>query len=91
VADLDPGWGFAEVLTHRRTVTIDCSQLIQGYPVRVWESLPTEAVVMPISLNSDDGLPAAVLVLGISTRLDYDQTYRLFVEEYVWKRTGNVS
>lgn len=83
VASADPGWGFANALLSRNTATVDCAELIDGYPFRVWDCLPSQAFVIPISLASDEGLPPAVLVMGVSPRIKLDPTYNLFAEEYV--------
>lgn len=81
IGSLDPGWQYADVLSTSECVVIDCEVLVQDFPVRAWEDHPTQAIVVPLSLKSDDGIPGAVLVLGISPRLEFDPQYRDFVEE----------
>lgn len=76
----DEVWPFAEAMRTRRPVVVeDISELIQGYPVRVWDELPTSAIVIPLALNSEQGSPGAVLVLGLSCRLKYDAAYAAFI------------
>jgi hypothetical protein len=77
-------WPFAEAMrTHAPVLVENISELIKGYPVRAWDELPDAAVVMPLNLDSEEGLPGAILVLGLSCRLDYDATYAKFIQEYV--------
>jgi len=80
-AAMDPGWQFADVLVTRKSVVVDCKYMVQDYPVRAWAQLPGHAIVVPISLNSDDDLPGAVMVLGLSPRLEFDHDYEVFVED----------
>jgi hypothetical protein len=54
-------------------------QLIQGFPIRVWDDLPTSAVIVPISNDSDDGALGAVLVIGLSIRRPFDDDYESFI------------
>lgn len=78
VLTMDPGWDFVEVLTKRESRIVECSALVSDYPIRVWDELPTHAIVMPIQLASEDRLPSAVLILGLSSRLKFDQQYKVF-------------
>lgn len=76
----DEPWPLAEALsTHRTVVVEDIGELIRGYTARVWDELPSSAVVIPLVLNSEQGLPGAVLVLGLSCRLKYDASYAAFI------------
>lgn len=80
-ADPQPAeqWPLAEALQAREPLIVrDCSKLIRGYPTRVWDELPTSAIVMPIMPNAEGISPCAVLVLGLSCRLDYDSDYQAF-------------
>ncbi|BEI98772.1 hypothetical protein CcaverHIS631_0310710 [Cutaneotrichosporon cavernicola] len=72
-------WPLAEALRARQPIIVrDCSKLIEGYPVRIWDELPTSAIVIPISY-SDGDLPGALLVLGLSCRLPFDAEYQAFL------------
>ncbi|TXT14114.1 uncharacterized protein COLE_00307 [Cutaneotrichosporon oleaginosum] len=72
-------WPLAEALRARRPIIVrDCSRIIKGYSVRVWEELPTSAIVIPIT-SADGGLPRAVLVLGLSSCLSFDIEYQAFL------------
>ncbi|BEJ14043.1 hypothetical protein CspHIS471_0312170 [Cutaneotrichosporon sp. HIS471] len=72
-------WPLAEALRARQPIIVrDCSKLIEGYPVRVWDELPTSAIVIPISYCDGD-LPGALLVLGLSCRLPFDAEYQAFL------------
>lgn len=73
-------WPFREALQTRRIVLVDdCSSLIEGYPVRVWDELPNAAVVVPISNESDEGVPSSVIVIGLSIRRPFDDDYESFL------------
>lgn len=75
----DP-WPFREALQSRRVVLVeDCSTLIEHFPVRVWDELPNAAVVVPIASDSDEGIPGAVLVIGLSIRRPFDEDYQSFI------------
>lgn len=77
--DLDY-WPFKEALQTRRIVLVeDCSALIAGYPIRIWDELPTSAVVIPIANDSDEGVPSAVIVIGLSIRRPFDEEYESFL------------
>lgn len=77
----DPGWSLSEVLRTRQSMVVDCSDLIADYAPRAWDELPTRAMVIPVTLNSEEGLPGAVLILGLSPRLTFDDTYAVFTED----------
>ena len=73
-------WPFKEALHSRRLVLVeDCSVVVEGYPVRVWDELPNSAVIVPISSDSDEGIPSAVLVVGLSVRRPFDDDYEAFI------------
>ena len=73
-------WPIKEALQTRRVVLVDdCSTLIEHFPVRVWDELPNAALVVPIANDSDEGVPGAVLVIGLSIRRPFDDDYQSFV------------
>lgn len=73
-------WPFREALQSRRLVLVeDCDSLIEGYPIRVWDELPHSAIVVPIANDSDEGVPSAVLVIGLSVRRPFDEDYESFI------------
>lgn len=73
-------WPIREALQSRRIVLVeDCSALIEGYPVRVWDELPNAAVVVPINNESDDGVSNAVIIIGLSIRRPFDDDYEQFL------------
>lgn len=73
-------WPIREALQTRRIVLVeDCSSLIEGYPVRVWDELPNAAVVVPINNESDEGVSNAVIVIGLSIRRPFDDDYEQFL------------
>lgn len=59
----------------------DCSGTIEGFPVRVWNELPTSALVIPVVRFTDAGLPRTVLVVGLSDRLPWNGVYQAFLRE----------
>lgn len=73
-------WPFKEALQTKRIVLIeDCSALIDGYQVRIWDELPNAAVVVPVANDSDQGVPSAVIVIGLSIRRPFDEDYESFL------------
>jgi hypothetical protein len=73
-------WPIRDALISKRLVLVeDCMELIKGFPIRVWDDLPTSAVIMPISNESDDGALGAVLVIGLSIRRPFDDDYESFI------------
>ena len=73
-------WPIREALQSKRLVLVeDCASLIEGYPIRVWDELPNSAIVMPIANDSDEGIPPAVLVIGLSIRRPFDEDYESFI------------
>ena len=73
-------WPFREALQSRRLVLVeDCASLIEGYPIRIWDELPNAAIVVPIANDSDEGVPSAVLVIGLSIRRPFDEDYESFI------------
>jgi hypothetical protein len=73
-------WPLRDALVSKRLVLVeDCMQLISGFPVRVWDDLPTSAVIVPISNDSEDGALGAVLVVGLSIRRPFDEDYESFI------------
>jgi hypothetical protein len=80
-APTDHRWPFVEALTSHRAVLVrDCRSLIEGYVPRAGDALPTSAVVIPITRDSDEGIPGALLVLGINAALPFDSTYATFID-----------
>ena len=77
-------WPIREALQSRRIVLVeDCSLLIEGFPVRVWDELPNAAVVVPINNESDEGISNAVIVIGLSIRRPFDDDYEQFLASLV--------
>ncbi|KAL1413038.1 hypothetical protein Q8F55_000787 [Vanrija albida] len=73
-------WPFVEAIQTRQPVLVeDCSSIIAGYPVRVWDELPTKALVIPIIHDSEEGLPNAILVVGLNIRRPYEADYKSFI------------
>nr|XP_019044826.1 hypothetical protein I302_06740 [Kwoniella bestiolae CBS 10118]OCF23756.1 hypothetical protein I302_06740 [Kwoniella bestiolae CBS 10118] len=73
-------WPIREALASNRLVMVEnCEGLIHDYPIRVWDELPTAAVVVPIANESDDGVPSAVLILGLNLRRPFDEDYESFI------------
>ncbi|WWC90485.1 uncharacterized protein L201_005421 [Kwoniella dendrophila CBS 6074] len=73
-------WPIREALSSNRLVMVeDCQSLINDFPIRVWDELPTAAVVIPIANESDDNVPSAVLILGLNLRRPFDEDYEAFI------------
>nr|XP_031864018.1 uncharacterized protein CI109_000662 [Kwoniella shandongensis]KAA5531090.1 hypothetical protein CI109_000662 [Kwoniella shandongensis] len=84
-------WPIRDALQAGRMIMVeDCSSLIQDFPIRVWDELPNAAVIVPINNDSDDGIPSAVLVLGLNIRRPFDEDYESFIrilqEDHTLKR-----
>ncbi|CAK9784840.1 unnamed protein product [Cutaneotrichosporon oleaginosum] len=78
---LEP-WPFAEAIETGKPVFVpDCSGIVEGFPVRVWDELPTSAIVIPIVRFTDADLPSTVMVVGLSDRLPWDGVYQQFLRE----------
>lgn len=76
-------WPFREALqTDRPVIVPDCSEIIRGYPVRVWDTLPRSAVVVPLKQDSPERISKGVMVIGLSTHLRYDKDYEQFIEDF---------
>ncbi|WRT68535.1 uncharacterized protein IL334_005512 [Kwoniella shivajii] len=73
-------WPIREALASNRLVMVEnCQSMIDGFPLRVWDELPTSAVVVPIANDSDEGIPSAVLIIGLNVRRFYDDDYEAFI------------
>ncbi|EJT48035.1 two-component-like hybrid sensor histidine kinase 2 [Trichosporon asahii var. asahii CBS 8904] len=67
-------WPIAQALQVRQCVVMDdCSELIEGLPLRQWDMLPDQAIVVPIMNNHTS--PSAVLILGLNVHSTLDQAY----------------
>ncbi len=80
--DMSPAdhWPIKEALQSRRVVLVeDCSALMDHFRVRVWDELPNAAVIVPIANDSDEGIPGAVMVIGLSIRRPFDDKYQSFI------------
>lgn len=73
-------WPLKDALLSKRLVLVeDCLQLIDGFPIRVWDDLPSSAIIVPIANDSDEGTPTAVLIIGLSIRRPFDEDYESFI------------
>lgn len=77
-------WPLKEAIQSRRLVLVEnCGALIKDYPIRIWDELPQAAVVVPIANDSDEGVPSAVIVIGLSIRRPFDENYESFLVSQV--------
>lgn len=73
-------WPVAEGMsTHRTLYVPDCRTMLEGFTPRVWDELPPSAVVIPIVRDTDDAVPSAVMILGLSPRLPFNEEYEAFI------------
>nr|XP_031864017.1 uncharacterized protein CI109_000661 [Kwoniella shandongensis]KAA5531089.1 hypothetical protein CI109_000661 [Kwoniella shandongensis] len=73
-------WPFREALQTRRMVLVEnCAELVKNFPIREWDELPNAAVVIPIANDSDQGVPPAVLTVGLNVRRPFDDDYENFL------------
>lgn len=76
-------WPFRDALqTGHPVIVPDCSEVIRGYPVRAWDSLPRSAVVVPLKRDSPERMSKGLMVIGLSTHLRYDKDYEQFIEDF---------
>lgn len=76
VSDDTTQWPIAKALQRRQCVIMEeCSQLIQGYPIRRWDELPFSAIVVPICSERSSEIPDAVIILGLNVRRCFDHEY----------------
>jgi hypothetical protein len=69
-------WPFQEVLQGRKAIIVeDTSKLIEGFEIRGWDALPTQAILLPICNDSSSDIPSGILVMGLNLRRPYDQDY----------------
>jgi PAS domain S-box-containing protein len=73
-------WPLGEVFTDgTMRIVEDLPQRLSNVPAGPWSDPPHSAVVLPIPSNIAHSF-AGLLVLGISSRLRFDDTYRAFCE-----------
>ncbi|HWA29358.1 MAG TPA: ATP-binding protein [Lacunisphaera sp.] len=78
--DHSTGWPVAAaVATGTTQVVTDLQKKFVMLPRGPWSDPPNQAVVMPI-LTSSEGTPNAVMIVGLSSRLRFDDFYRDFLE-----------
>ncbi|KAL1404848.1 hypothetical protein Q8F55_008459 [Vanrija albida] len=69
-------WPIARALSSRQCVIVDnCAELVKGLPVRQWDELPDQAIVIPIIGDTSNAVPPAVLILGLNRHSQLDDTY----------------
>ncbi|KAL1409183.1 hypothetical protein Q8F55_006013 [Vanrija albida] len=74
-------WPFEEALRTQKPILVpNCRNLTEGFPIRVWDEVPRSAVLLPLGRGSEDSTPASILVIGLSSRLTYDQAYEEFFQ-----------
>ena len=67
-------WPFREACLSRKPVFVfDLAPLLDGYERRGWEDDPIAGVVIPIT--KDEGVPRAVLIVGLNPRRPFDSAY----------------
>ncbi|WOO83027.1 Sensor histidine kinase TmoS [Vanrija pseudolonga] len=85
-------WPFEEAMRTQKPVLVpNCAKLIEGFPIRVWDELPTSAVLLPLARQSEDSTPASILVIGLSSRLTYDQAYEEFFQSLALVLSASLS
>lgn len=76
----DAQWPVVLALHSRHPVLVEnCGDFLKDFTVRVWDELPTSAIIIPIARSSDKDLPVTVLILGLSCRLPFDESYEAFI------------
>jgi signal transduction histidine kinase/DNA-binding response OmpR family regulator len=73
-------WPFAEVLASEETVVVnDLADRFSDVPKGPWSDPPNSAAIVPIRSNIQHRL-AGFAVIGISSRLQFDESYRSFLD-----------
>jgi signal transduction histidine kinase len=84
----DDDWGIGESLRTSRHVVIDVSALPASLPGGVWPEPTTQVVSLP--LHGASG-PVGVLLVGVSSRLEFDAPYLDFLRLVAAQLAGAVS
>lgn len=72
-------WPLREACTFRKPIYIaHLGDRANGLEIRGWPDRAKSAVVMPVS-NSEDSAPLGVIVFGLSPRLNWTESYALFL------------
>lgn len=72
-------WPLREACTFRKPIYIaHLGDRAKGLEIRGWPDRTKSAVVMPVS-NSEDSAPLGVIVFGLSPRLNWTESYALFL------------
>ncbi|PLW13674.1 hypothetical protein PCANC_15585 [Puccinia coronata f. sp. avenae] len=72
-------WPLREACTFRKPIYVaHLGDRAKGFETRGWPDQTRSAVVMPIS-TSDDSPPLGVIVFGLSPRLNWTESYALFL------------
>ncbi|WWD18861.1 hypothetical protein CI109_103316 [Kwoniella shandongensis] len=73
-------WPIAKALATRQCVVIDdCTDLVKGFPLRQWDSLPESAIVIPICSETSIDTPRAVLIMGLNLLSLLDSPYEEWI------------
>ncbi|GMK54509.1 hypothetical protein CspeluHIS016_0110950 [Cutaneotrichosporon spelunceum] len=69
-------WPIRKALETGQCVLVDSIQhYINGFPVRQWDELPDQAIVVPINNDPENKVPQAVMVMGLNVRRPFDEQY----------------
>ncbi|WWC64291.1 uncharacterized protein I303_106901 [Kwoniella dejecticola CBS 10117] len=73
-------WPIARAISTRQVIVVDdCTELIKGFPLRQWETLPDSAIIVPISSEASTDLPQSVIILGLNVASPLDSVYEDWV------------
>lgn len=76
VSYMTKSWPIATALATRQCVLVDdCSALITGFPLREWDEMPYQAIVIPICSELSTDTPRAVMIMGLNYRCPLDTAY----------------
>ncbi|BEJ11189.1 hypothetical protein CspHIS471_0106110 [Cutaneotrichosporon sp. HIS471] len=69
-------WPIRKALETGQCVLVDNIQhYINGFPIRQWDELPDQAIVVPINNDPENKVPQAVMVMGLNVRRPFDEQY----------------
>lgn len=73
-------WPLGRVARHCEALSvIDLASRLRAFHAGPWPEPPTSALLLPVRLENDPA--GAVLVLGLSPRLEFDRLYQEFTEQ----------
>lgn len=78
--NMSASWPIRRALETKQCILVEHIQdLIKGFPIREWDELPDQALVIPITNEPENKVPQAVMIMGLNLRRPFDQAYEDWV------------